>query len=88
MNSQTNLHEAARVYAGRVADLLAPVYAEGTTPFSRNPPLFIKSIGIGSRDGIFPGVDLKSGWPEPSGRGFAFIAPTSAFVVIRQAASS
>jgi hypothetical protein len=37
---------------------------------------FVRAIGVGSRDGIYPGVDLKSGTPDGSGRGFAFIAPT------------
>ncbi len=38
--------------------------------------LFIKSLGVGSRDGIMPGIDIKAGRPDGTGRGFAFIAPT------------
>lgn len=37
---------------------------------------FIASMGVGSRDGVFPGVDIKGGLPDGSSRGFAFIAPT------------
>lgn len=37
---------------------------------------FVRTLGVPSRDGIYPGVDLKSGVPDGSGRGFAFIAPT------------
>lgn len=37
---------------------------------------FIRSIGSGSRDNVFPGIDIKSGTPEGEGRGFAFLAPT------------
>jgi KaiC/GvpD/RAD55 family RecA-like ATPase len=37
---------------------------------------FVRAIGVGSRDGVYAGVDLKSGTPDGTGRGFAFIAPT------------
>lgn len=37
---------------------------------------FVRSMGVGSRDGVFPGVDVKGGLPDGTGRGFAFIAPT------------
>lgn len=37
---------------------------------------FVSAIGVASRDGVAPGVDLKSGTLEGTGRGFAFIAPT------------
>lgn len=37
---------------------------------------FIASMGVGSRDGVFPGVDIKGGLPDGTSRGFAFIAPT------------
>jgi hypothetical protein len=37
---------------------------------------FVAPIGVESRDGVYPGVDLKSGNGDRSGRGFAFIAPT------------
>lgn len=37
---------------------------------------FIRSLGVGSRDGVFDGVDVKGGMPDGSSRGFAFIAPT------------
>ena len=38
--------------------------------------IFVKSIGVASRNAVIPGVDVKSGTPDGRGRGFAFIAPT------------
>src|SRR5690606_10111682 len=38
--------------------------------------LLVKSLGVWSRNNVFPGVDVKAGMPDGSGRGFAFIAPT------------
>lgn len=37
---------------------------------------FIKSLEAGSRDNLFPGVDVKGGRPDGTGRGFVFLAPT------------
>lgn len=37
---------------------------------------FVRSLGVPSLDGVFPGVDLKSGAVDGSGRGLAFLAPT------------
>ena len=37
---------------------------------------FVRSMGVGSRDGVLPGIDVKAGDPDGQGRGFAFIAPT------------
>lgn len=38
---------------------------------------FVKTLGVGSLDGkVAPGIDIKSGTAEGTGRGFAFIAPT------------
>ncbi|BEL07846.1 hypothetical protein Q0Z83_060370 [Actinoplanes sichuanensis] len=37
---------------------------------------FIASLGVGSRDNVLPGVDVKGGAADGSSRGFAFIAPT------------
>lgn len=37
---------------------------------------FHRSTGAGSRDNVFPGIDIKSGLADGSGRGFAFLAPT------------
>jgi P4 family phage/plasmid primase-like protien len=37
---------------------------------------FVKSMNCGSRDNVFPGIDVKSGLPDGSSRGFAFLAPT------------
>jgi DNA polymerase I-like protein with 3'-5' exonuclease and polymerase domains/phage/plasmid-associated DNA primase len=50
-------------------------YAIAATP-SGGMHAFIASTGSGSRDNIFPGIDVKSGMADGSGRGFAFLAPT------------
>jgi P4 family phage/plasmid primase-like protien len=50
-------------------------YGVALTP-SGGAHSFIASTGAGSRDGVFPGIDVKSGTPEGTGRGFAFLAPT------------
>lgn len=60
--------------AGRAIGL-AHHYGLAETP-SGGTHLFIRSLGVGSRDGVLAGVDLKGGAPDGSGRGFAFIAPT------------
>jgi hypothetical protein len=54
---------------------LPPVYASAATP-SGGMHHFVLPLGVRSRDGVWPGVDVKSGRPDGSGRGFAFIAPT------------
>jgi replicative DNA helicase len=37
---------------------------------------FVRSMGVGTRDDLLPGIDVKAGAPDGQGRGFAFIAPT------------
>jgi P4 family phage/plasmid primase-like protien len=37
---------------------------------------FIASLGVGSRDNIVPGIDVKGGAVDGSGHGFAFLPPT------------
>lgn len=37
---------------------------------------FVAPLGVASRDGVAPGIDVKSGQPDGRGRGFAFLAPT------------
>lgn len=51
------------------------VYLSAETP-SGGRHYFVAPLGVPSRDGVYPGVDLKSGTPDGRGRGFAFIAPT------------
>jgi P4 family phage/plasmid primase-like protien len=59
-----------------VLDGIMPlIYASAATP-SGGFHLFVASMGCGSRDNIAPGIDVKSGMADGSGRGFAFIAPT------------
>jgi hypothetical protein len=50
-------------------------YAVAYTP-SGGRHLWVAPLGVESRDGAWPGVDVKSGTPEGLGRGFGFIAPT------------
>lgn len=54
--------------------LLPTVYGSQTTP-SGGRHLFVESLGVRSRDGLFPGIDLKAG-VDGVGHGFVFIAPT------------
>lgn len=67
---------------------LAPrAYGIAATP-SGGTHWFIASLGTGSRDNVLPGVDIKGGTPDGSGRGFAFLAPTvRASVVTGEAAA-
>lgn len=51
------------------------IYALATTP-SAGVHAFVKSMGVRSRNNLYPGVDIKAGDREGKGRGFAFIAPT------------
>jgi hypothetical protein len=51
------------------------VYGIAATP-SGGTHLFIASLGTGSRDNVYPGIDVKSGCRDGTGRGFAFLAPT------------
>lgn len=50
-------------------------YAEAYTP-SGGRHLWVAPLRVESRDGAWPGVDVKSGTLEGIGRGFGFIAPT------------
>lgn len=55
---------------------IAPrAYGVAATP-SGGTHWFIASLGVGSRDNVLPGVDVKGGLPDGSSRGFAFLAPT------------
>lgn len=38
--------------------------------------LFVAPLRVESRDGAYPGIDVKSGTEDGAGRGYAFIAPT------------
>lgn len=57
------------------AGLWPTVYATAATP-SGGTHDFVAPLGVGSRDGVRPGLDVKGGRPDGQGRGFAFIAPT------------
>jgi hypothetical protein len=58
-----------------ILDDLPTIYGLAVTP-SGGTHLFIRSLGVRSRDGLYPGIDLKGGTADGLGRGFAFIAPT------------
>lgn len=51
------------------------VYWEVATA-SGGTHLWIAPLGIGTRPGFMPGIDLKGGKPDGSSRGFVFIPPT------------
>ena len=51
------------------------VYAAAATP-SGGTHMFVRSLGVRSRDNVLPGIDVKAGDADGQGRGFAFIAPT------------
>lgn len=51
------------------------VHAAASTPSGGRHEL-ISSLGVGSRDALRPGLDLKGGAADGSGRGFVFLAPT------------
>ena len=51
------------------------VYGRQNTPSGGTHDL-VAPLGVSSRNGVFPGVDVKAGLPNRSGRGFLFIAPT------------
>jgi len=55
--------------------IMPEVLAVAATP-SGGEHNFVRSMGVRSRDGVLPGIDVKAGDPEGQGRGFMFIAPT------------
>ncbi len=57
-----------------LAEFPAPVAVAATK--SGGLHLFVRSLGVRSRDGFAPGIDLKAGDPDGQGRGFVFLAPT------------
>lgn len=58
------------------ADGVMPcVYGVAQTPSGGTHELVV-ATGVHSRDKLYPGIDVKAGAPDGSGRGFLFIAPT------------
>lgn len=51
------------------------VLGRALTP-SGGEHLVISTLGVGSRNGLLPGIDLRGGTSEASSRGFVFLAPT------------
>lgn len=64
-----------RRMSDELADFGPVVYGKAKTP-SGGMHLYIAALGIGSHNGIMPGIDLKGGNPDGTGRGFVFIPPT------------
>lgn len=60
---------------GRLNGSLPRIYGMADTP-SGGVHLFIASLGVTSKNGLFPGVDIKAGAADGRGRGFVFVAPT------------
>lgn len=56
-------------------EILPEVYGTAATP-SGGTHLLVRSMGVGSRDGVLPGIDIKAGTDGGADHGFAFIAPT------------
>lgn len=57
------------------AELQPKVYGRQTTPSGGTHDL-VAPLGVNSKNGVLPGVDVKAGLPDKTGRGFLFIAPT------------
>lgn len=51
------------------------IYGKATTPSGGTHEL-VATMGIRSRDKVCPGIDVKAGAPDGTGRGFLFIAHT------------
>lgn len=57
------------------SSIMPTSYGRQSTPSGGTHDL-IASLGIRSKDGAFPGVDVKAGRDDERGRGFIFLAPT------------
>lgn len=57
------------------AGLVPRSYGRQATP-SGGTHDFIATMGVASLNDAYPGVDIKAGQPDGTGRGFAFLAPT------------
>lgn len=69
-------HEGDATASGWVAAGMYPTsYGQQATPSGGWHEL-IAPLAVGSRDNAAPGVDVKGGRPDGTGRGFLFIAPT------------
>ena len=51
------------------------IYGKAATPSGGTHEL-VATMGVRSRDNVCPGIDVKAGAPDGTGRGFLFIAPT------------
>lgn len=71
-----DLVDVDRYAGGQDPAELPHAYLTALTP-SGGTHYFVAPIGVESRNGAYPGVDVKSGTPDGRGRGFAFIAPTA-----------
>jgi putative DNA primase/helicase len=60
---------------GALGGVLPDIYGVAATA-SGGTHLLVASLGVASKNGLFPGIDIKAGEPGGHGRGFLFIAPT------------
>src|SRR5690554_450803 len=60
--------------AAQLNGTMPTVYAVAATP-SAGWHGFVASLGVRSKNGVLPGIDIKAG-VDGEGHGFAFIAPT------------
>lgn len=68
-------NEAFEKLSDVLGDSGPEVYWQVNTP-SGGCHLYIACLGLGSHNGFLPGLDLKGGKPDGSGRGFVFMPPT------------
>ncbi len=61
--------------AAELAGVWPTVYGKAATPSNGTHDL-VASLGVASRNGLRPGVDVKAGTADGEGRGFLFLAPT------------
>lgn len=55
--------------------MLPAIHGEADTP-NAGRHLVIAPLGVGSRNGFLPGIDLRGGTTEANSRGFVFLPPT------------
>jgi hypothetical protein len=70
--------ESFEAMAADLGDNGPRVYCRVATPRG-GQHLYIAPLGIGSHNGIAPGIDLKGGYADGTGRGFVYFVPTERY---------